>query len=248
MTQKNTSPGKVLVIIPAYNEAETIASLLQQIHHENPSWDILVVNDASKDETEAIAKATGLARVVSLPFNLGIGGAVQTGFKYAFRNGYDVALQFDGDGQHPVSEIKNLVDLIERDEADVVIGSRFNKKQNGVKTHYLRRTGIKIFEWFSFVLIRQRITDHTSGFRAYNRKAFTFLASNYPTDYPEPEVVILLGKNKFRMKETFTQMLERQGGISSIPIAKGPYYMIKVLLAMFMASIRSRIIYPEEEL
>jgi len=242
---KQKTSNKILIIIPAYNEAETISDLLQAVHRENPSWDILVINDASTDDTEALARASRLARVITLPINLGIGGAVQTGFKYAVRNGYQVALQLDGDGQHPVSEINKLITMVLDDEADVVIGSRFNKKKNGVKTHFLRRTGIKLFEWFSFMLIRQHITDHTSGFRAYNRHALNFLAENYPTDFPEPEVVILLGKNKFRIKETFTQMLERQGGVSSIPIAKGPYYMFKVLLAMFMAAIRSRIIHNE---
>jgi glycosyltransferase involved in cell wall biosynthesis len=239
---------KVLIIIPAYNEAETIPELLEQIRSLNQNWDVLVVNDASKDTTEFLARQSGLAEVVSLPFNLGIGGAVQTGFKYAVRKNYDIALQFDGDGQHPAGQILSLIQMVVTGEADVVIGSRFNRKNTGIKTHFMRRTGIKIFEWFSFLLIRQRITDHTSGFRAYNRKAFTFLASNYPTDYPEPEVVILLGKNNFVMKETFTQMHERKGGVSSIPISRGPYYMIKVLLAMFMAAIRSRIIHPEEEL
>lgn len=239
---------KILIIIPAYNEADTISELLEQIKNQNQEWDVLVVNDASKDSTEYLARHSGLAEVVSLPFNLGIGGAVQTGFKYAVRKNYDIALQFDGDGQHPAEQIFSLIQMIVTGEADVVIGSRFNRKNTGIKTHFTRRTGIKIFEWFSFVLIRQRITDHTSGFRAYNKKAFTFLANNYPTDYPEPEVVILLGKNKFIMKETFTQMLERMGGVSSIPISRGPYYMTKVLLAMFMAAIRSRIIHPEEEL
>lgn len=239
---------KVLIIIPAYNEADTIVEQLEQIRLNNKDWDLLVINDASKDQTEELARNSGLAEVVSLPFNLCIGGAVQTGFKYAVRKGYDIALQFDGDGQHPADQISGLIQLVVDGEADVVIGSRFNRKNTGIKTHFLRRTGIKIFEWFSYMLIRQRITDHTSGFRAYNRKAFTFLASNYPTDYPEPEVVILLGKNNFVMKETFTQMHERKGGVSSIPITRGPYYMIKVLLAMFMAAIRSRIIHPEEEL
>jgi len=167
---------------------------------------------------------------------------VQTGFKYARDNGYDIALQFDGDGQHKAEEISKLVRAVRNSEADVVIGSRFNKKARGFKTHPLRRLGIKIFQVASYILIHQRITDHTSGFRAYNRRAFCFLADHYPTDYPEPEVVILLGRNKFVVKEVFTQMLRRQGGVSSISLAKGPYYIMKVLLAMFMASIRSQII------
>lgn len=238
---------KTLIIIPVFNEAENIVRIIEEISNELPAYDILVVNDASHDDSGKLAENTGRAMVVNLPFNLGIGGAVQTGFKYARENNYDIALQFDGDGQHQVSEIKKLVHMVKKGRADVVIGSRFNKKSEGFTTHTLRRLGIRIFQLASYLMIQQRITDHTSGFRAYNRKAFCFLADNYPTDFPEPEVVILLGRNKFVMKEVFTQMLRRQGGVSSIPLAKGPYYMMKVLLAMFMASIRSRIITEDEK-
>ncbi|MCF6171098.1 MAG: glycosyltransferase family 2 protein [Bacteroidales bacterium] len=227
-----------LVIIPAHNEAATIANLVISLKSHNSSWDILIVNDGSTDNTGTLAESTGLARVVNLPYNLGIGGAVQTGFKYAFRQKYDYALQFDGDGQHKVKEIQKLLDIVCNEEADVAIGSRFCQENDGFKSLPLRRLGIKIFEYFSFLLIRQRITDHTSGFRAYNKKAIEFLKDNYPIDYPEPEVVILLGKNRFTIKETFTQMLERQGGVSSISTIRGPYYMAKVMLSMFMASIR----------
>jgi glycosyltransferase involved in cell wall biosynthesis len=242
----NDANMKTLVIIPVYNEAASIAGILREISETYTGFDILVVNDASVDGSGALAEATGLAMVVNLPYNLGIGGAVQTGFIYARDKGYDIALQFDGDGQYKVSEISKLVKMIEKGRADVVIGSRFNKKSDGFTTHSLRRLGIRIFQVASYLMIRQRITDHTSGFRAYNRRAFSFLAEHYPTDYPEPEVVILLGRNRFVMKETFTQMLRRQGGVSSIPISRGPYYMVKVLLAMFMASIRSRIITESE--
>ncbi len=236
----------ILIIIPTFNESANISGLIERVKETYPGWDILVVNDASTDGSGGIAESTGKAFVINLPYNLGIGGSVQTGFKYARNKGYQIALQFDGDGQHKVSEIKKLVKPLKDGEADVVIGSRFNRKSDGFKTQYVRRIGIKIFEWFSFLLIRQKITDHTSGFRAYNRKVFCFLADNYPTDFPEPEVVILLGHNGFKMKEVFTQMLRRQGGASSIPLAKGPYYMIKVMLSMFMASIRSKIIKEEK--
>ncbi len=238
---------KTLVIIPVYNESASIEQVIRELNAEHPDYDILVVNDASNDDSAAIAQSTGLASVVNLPYNLGIGGSVQTGFKYAREEDYDIALQFDGDGQHPVKQISKLVNIVEKGRADVVIGSRFNKKSNGFTTQHLRRVGIKIFQMVSYLMIRQRITDHTSGFRAYNRKAFCFLADHYPTDYPEPEVVILLGRNNFVIEEVFTQMLRRQGGVSSIPLAKGPYYMVKVLLAMFMASIRSRIISKNEK-
>ncbi|MBP6872928.1 MAG: glycosyltransferase family 2 protein [Bacteroidales bacterium] len=232
---------KILVIVPAFNEAENIREVISKLHSENAGWDILVINDASEDKTSEIARATGQAEVIDLPFNLGIGGCVQTGFRYARRNGYDFALQFDGDGQHSADEIHKLLELVRSGEADVAIGSRFRQKHDGFKSSSSRRMGIRIFEWFSFILIRQRITDHTSGFRAYNRKALKFLADYYPSDYPEPEVVILLGRNGFTIRETFTQMHERKGGVSSIPITKGPYYMIKVMLSMFMSAIRSKV-------
>lgn len=231
---------KTLIIIPVYNEAENIEKVIHNLAKENQPWDILVVNDDSSDNSSELARNTGLVTVIDLPFNLGIGGGVQTGFKYAKKHGYDFALQFDGDGQHKVEEIYKLLQLVQGGEADVAIGSRFNQKHEGFKSSPLRRAGIKIFEWFSFLLIRQRITDHTSGFRAFNRKALEFLAENYPSDYPEPEAVVLLGKNGFIIKEAFTQMLERQGGVSSISLLQGPYYMIKVMLSMFMASIRSK--------
>jgi glycosyltransferase involved in cell wall biosynthesis len=239
---------KTLVIIPVYNESASIGRIILAISEQFPDIDVLVVNDASTDDSADIVRKTGKAILVNLPYNLGIGGAVQTGFKYAREHGYDMALQFDGDGQHKVSEISKLMEAVEGGEADVVIGSRFTKKSRGFKPNTLRRVGIRIFQLFSYILIRQRITDHTSGFRAYNRRAFSFLADHYPTDFPEPEVVILLGRNRFIMKEVFTQMLRRQGGVSSIPLAKGPYYMMKVLLAMFMASIRSRIYTQQEKL
>ena len=231
----------VLVIVPAYNEAANIEKVLYELTSTEGEWDVAVINDASKDDTSILAKKTGLATVIDLPYNLGIGGCVQTGFKYARRNGYQYTLQFDGDGQHNADEIHKLLEIVKSGNADVAIGSRFSQKHDGFKSSFLRRIGIKIFEFFSFMLIRQRVTDHTSGFRAYNRKALCFLSEHYPTDYPEPEVVILLGRNGFRIKEAFTQMHERKGGISSIPIHKGPYYMTKVMLSMFMASIRTKV-------
>jgi glycosyltransferase involved in cell wall biosynthesis len=236
---------KILVIVPAYNEAENIRGVIHKLHAENAAWDVLVINDASTDQTSAIARASIYAEVIDLPFNLGIGGCVQTGFRYAKKKGYDFALQFDGDGQHSAEEIHKLLELVMNNEADVAIGSRFNRRHDGFKSSHTRRIGIRMFEWFSYLLIQQRITDHTSGFRAYNRKAVHFLADHYPSDYPEPEVVILLGKNGFKIRETFTQMHERKGGVSSIPLTKGPYYMIKVMLAMFMSAIRSKI-YTDE--
>ena len=236
---------KTLIIIPAYNEEATISKLIHDLHAYQANWDILVINDGSEDHTGKEAAASKLATVVNLPYNLGIGGAVQTGFKYAASHNYTYALQFDGDGQHQVEEIEKLLQIIKNNEADVAIGSRFNHENQGFKSQVLRRIGIRIFEYFSLLLIHQRITDHTSGFRAYNNRAINFLKDNYPLDFPEPEVVILLGKNGFTIKEAFTQMLARQGGVSSISVYQGPYYMIKVLLSMFMASIRLKQIHQK---
>jgi glycosyltransferase involved in cell wall biosynthesis len=232
---------KILIIVPAYNEAENIRGVIEKLRSVNDGWDVVVINDCSTDNTSALARETGHATVIDLPINLGIGGCVQTGFRYAKIFGYDYALQFDGDGQHSAEEIDKLLSIVMNGEADVAIGSRFRQKHDGFKSSNFRRIGIRIFELFSYLLIRQRITDHTSGFRAYNRKVLHFLADHYPADYPEPEVVILMGKNGFIIKETFTQMHERQGGVSSIPLTRGPYYMIKVLLAMFMSAIRTKI-------
>ncbi len=243
----NKKQREVLIIIPVFNESASIENLIGEVSEKYPKWDILVVNDASTDNSGKLAESTQKATVIHLPINLGIGGCVQTGFKYAARYNYRFALQFDGDGQHKVSEIVKLIKPLRRKEADVVIGSRFNIKHDGYKSERIRRIGIKVFEYLSYALIRQRITDHTSGFRSYNRKAIRFLAENYPTDFPEPEVVILLGRNGFIIKEEFAQMLKRQGGISSIPLAKGPYYMIKVMLSMFMASMRSSIVKQEDK-
>jgi glycosyltransferase involved in cell wall biosynthesis len=229
---------RILVIVPAYNEEASIVRVVHELSKGNDRWDILVVNDASTDRTGPLVSGTGTAVLIDLPLNLGVGGAIQTGFKYALLNEYEFALQFDGDGQHRAGEINKLLDPLISGEADVTIGSRFIEKRPGFKSTWSRRFGIKIFEWLSLILIRQRITDCTSGFRAYNKRTIRFLAENYPVDYPEPEAVILLGKHGFRMREVFTSMRERQGGSSSITFLNSPYYMTKVMLGMIMTAIR----------
>jgi glycosyltransferase involved in cell wall biosynthesis len=233
---------KILIIIPVFNEEKALPDVLRQLHHACPLCDLLVVNDASIDSSGAIAEGCGFARVIHLPYNLGIGGCVQTGFLYAHQNGYDIAVQFDGDGQHNADDVQKLVSLVVSGEADVAIGSRFQvRHQEGFKPTNLRRLGIAIFQATSYLLTGQKITDHTSGFRAYNSNAIAFLAAEYPVDYPEPEMIITLGRNGFVIKEIFSQMYARQGGASSIPLRKGPYYMLKVLLSMLMASVRTRL-------
>lgn len=234
---------KVLIIVPAYNEEKNISRVIFSLKKEISHADILVINDSSSDNTAMVAAATGLANIVNLPENLGIGGAVQTGFKYAKSKNYDIALQFDGDGQHIASEIKHLINPIIRENADVVIGSRFlNKKYQGFKSTFARRLGIILFGIINSLIIKQKITDNTSGFRAYNKKAIHFLADHYPVDFPEPEAVILLGKNNFVLAEVFTKMRRRENGVSSISSCDSFYYMIKVLLAVFINAIRARVI------
>ncbi|HKM92609.1 MAG TPA: glycosyltransferase family 2 protein [Prolixibacteraceae bacterium] len=229
---------KVLIVVPAFNEEETIEPVLNDLNTECPDFDILVVNDSSKDNTSQIAKSTCLAQVIDLPVNLGIGGAVQTGFKYAYRNNYDCVLQFDADGQHRAADVSRLVNLVLSNKCDVAIGSRFVSKNRTKETDLLRRVGIMLFEMLSLLLIGKRVRDHTSGFRAFNRSSLAFIMHEYPVDYPEPEIIVLLIRNKFKVKEIFTQMYSRQGGVSSIPVIKGPYYMFKVTIAMLAARLR----------
>lgn len=230
----------ILIIIPAYNEAANITNVILELESIDVLWDILVINDGSRDQTGVLAST--MAKVIDLPSNFGIGGAVQTGFKYASRNGYKVAVQFDGDGQHIAAEIPKLMQTLGDSGAAMVIGSRFLQSHDGFRSTFARRIGIKIFETLNSFLISQRITDNTSGFRAYNRDAIEFLAWHYPADFPEPEAVILLGKNGFRIAETFTRMRERQGGYSSITGLTGIYYMVKVLLAVLMTVLRKPVI------
>jgi glycosyltransferase involved in cell wall biosynthesis len=232
--------NRVLIIIPAFNEEATIVDVLKGLKKVCPDYDILVINDASTDNTSLLAHSTEHISVVDLPVNLGIGGAVQTGLRYANRRNYDCAVQFDGDGQHRAEDVSLLVNMVLSGECDVAIGSRFigDSKMRG--KDIIRRFGIRIFEIFSLLLIRKRIRDHTSGFRAFNKEALSFIMQEYPVDYPEPEIIVLLARNKFNIKEIFTQMYARQGGISSIPLYKGPYYMLKVMISMIMAFIRPR--------
>lgn len=231
---------KILIIVPAYNEEKNIASTISDIQDLDMYCDILVVNDGSSDKTSQTARVAGKSIVIDLPINLGIGGAVQTGFKYAERNNYDIAIQFDGDGQHKASEIKKIFNVIANHEADVAIGSRFLEKESSFRSTFMRRKGIFIFKIINYLLIRQIITDNTSGFRAYNNRAIAFLAKNYPADYPEPESVVLLGRHGFRIKEVPVVMQQRNFGRSSIRGWRIIYYMVKVLLSICMTSLRGK--------
>jgi glycosyltransferase involved in cell wall biosynthesis len=230
-----TPPITELIIIPAYNEADSIGPLIQRLQNEGHA-DILVVNDGSTDDTEAIVRNLGVS-VISLPINLGIGGAVQTGFRYAVKNRYDAAIQFDGDGQHDSKYIEDLLRPILEDRADVVIGSRFIQKA-GFQSSFLRRTGIKILQSLNSVLTGKKITDCTSGFRAYNFKAYSFLSESYSVDFPEPEAIIALLKKGFRILEVPVVMKGREAGTSSIYGFKSVYYVSKVFLSIVFEYFR----------
>lgn len=227
---------RAIAILPAFNEEEAIAATIADLRAQAPELDVLVINDGSQDATSAAARAAG-ATVLDLPCNLGIGGAVQTGFKYATRKGYAIALQFDGDGQHLAAEIPKLLAPLLAGEANVTLGSRF-LGDSAFRSTPVRRLGIYLFYCVNSWLTGQAITDNTSGFRAYDREAIAFLAENYPTDYPEPEAVILLARNGFRLKEVAVEMRVRQGGRSSITALWSVYYMIKVMLAVLLAGAR----------
>lgn len=232
----------IAAIIPAFNEEKAIADVIEGIRllerTDDLSVDVIVVNDCSTDKTAAVASCLDCV-VLNLPVNLGIGGAVQTGFKYAYQNGYDIALQVDGDGQHPPEEIPKLVKALEEDEADVVIGSRFIEGV-GYQSSFLRRAGIRYFMVLNELAAKVRITDSTSGFRAMNRRALALVNDYYPDQYPEPEAIILYSLNGLRIQEVAVKMRERHGGQSSISAIASIYYLFKVTFAIFFTYIRLR--------
>jgi glycosyltransferase involved in cell wall biosynthesis len=228
----------VLAVVPAFNEQNAIGGVVRELLRVRPKLDVLVVDDGSEDDTAARARRAG-ATVLRLPFNLGIGGAVQTGFLYADRNGYDATVQVDGDGQHIPTEIPRLLEAMERSGADVVIGSRFLGNRSFASSR-VRRIGIRAFALVNSLVLGQRITDNTSGFRACNRNAVRFLSENYPQDYPEPESVIVLGRNGFMLAEVSVRMREREHGRSSISALRAVYYMVKVMLAIFVDCFKSK--------
>lgn len=227
---------RLIAVVPAFNEQDSLPHTIEDLRTYRPDIDVLVIDDGSQDRTSLTAESLG-CKVITLPHNLGIGGAVQTGLIYALENGYDVAVQFDADGQHLACEIEKIVDPVLSGDADVVIGSRF-LSQGGFKSSFMRRIGILLFQCVIYTAIRRRITDSTSGFRAFNRKTLSFLATDYPCDYPEVEAVVVLARNSFRLKEVSVKMRARVAGKSSIRPLHSVYYMIKVLLAIFMCVTR----------
>lgn len=231
--------NRILAIVPALNEVDNIGCVVQNLKNTAPWLDVLVIDDGSTDQTAEVARAHG-AKVISLPVNLGIGGAVQTGFLYAVKNRYDVALQVDGDGQHRAEEIKKLIDPVLTGEADVTIGSRFLVKTS-YKSAWPRRFGIYFLSKTLQSVVRKRYTDPTSGFRAYNQKALRVVSMHYSTDYPEPDSIVTLVKNRLRVIEISVEMDARMCGKSSITPFKSGYYMFKVSLAIILNSMMSRI-------
>jgi hypothetical protein len=229
-----------LVVVPAYNEQESIARVIDSLHEHVPSYDVLVVDDGSTDRTGEIAEALG-CRVVRHPFNLGIGGAVQSGFMYAQEHDYDYMVQVDADGQHCPDQIQRLREAMDADRRlDMVCGSRFLTKEHGYPAPVSRRTGIHIFAFLMSHIVGQRVSDPTSGFRLYNRRAIALFARDYPHDYPEAEAVLMVHHHRLRMAEVPVRMLQRDGGVSSITSGKSAYYMIKVLFAIFIGLARAR--------
>ncbi len=227
---------KKLVIIPAYNEEESIVETVKDIKENAPDFDYVVINDCSKDDTLAICRQNQI-NVLNLPINLGIGGAVQTGDLYAYNNGYDVGVQFDGDGQHDASYLDKMASVMAEENADMVIGSRFIEKQ-GFQSSGIRRVGIRYFAFLTKVLFGKKITDATSGMRMCNRKVIELFVKDYPRDYPEPETVCRLLRKKCKVVEIPVIMRERSAGVSSISMKKSIYYMVKVSLAIFIERLR----------
>lgn len=232
---ENKHDMKVLIIIPAYNESESIKQVIEHLVDEAPQYDYLIVNDGSTDNTLSICEEQHY-QYLNLPINLGIGGAVQAGYVYAYKYDYDIAVQMDGDGQHDIAYLEDMLDPILSEEADVVIGSRFIKKE-GFQSSQTRRIGIGILSFLIRITTGRKIIDVTSGYRAVNRKFIKIYARDYPTDYPEPEAIVTAVMHRGKVMEVPVQMKAREGGKSSITFRKSVYYMIKVTLAILVCRL-----------
>jgi len=229
---------KPLLIIPAYNEAENIEYVINNLKTTCPEYDYLVINDNSTDQTKNILLSCDTF-FLNLPVNLGIGGGVQTGYLYAVEHGYDIAVQIDGDGQHDPKYIKDIIAPIESGQADVVIGSRFLEKE-GFQSSLMRRFGIRFLRRLIKILCGVEVHDVTSGMRAVNRKMIEEYAHNYAQDYPEPEAILTAGMMNAKVMEVPVIMRERQGGTSSINALRAAYYMTKVSIALVMTRLTAR--------
>lgn len=235
--------SRVLVIIPAFNESETIADVVESVRTQTPGYDVLVVDDGSSDDTAAIARRAG-ANLIQLPYNMGIGSTVQTGYRYALQEGYDIAVQCDADGQHPVHQIKRIVAAVEEGKADLVIGSRY-VADSDYRPSFSRRVGKSLLSRLVNSVTGGGITDTTSGFRAMNRDVIGLFAQYYPDDYPEAEALVTVYKSGLKAVEVPVDMLQRQGGVSSISPRRAAYYIVKVSLAIFIGVFKKITRAPE---
>jgi glycosyltransferase involved in cell wall biosynthesis len=246
--QRAAVPGlaelRRIAIVPALNEEHSLPGVIDELRAFDPGLDIVVIDDGSTDGTARVAAAKG-ARVLRLPFNLGIGGAVQTGYRFAFEHGYDLAVRVDGDGQHDPSQLARIIEPVLRDEADIVVGSRFVSAEGGYRSSRSRRVGIRLLAAVVSRIVRQRVTDTTSGFQALNRRGIALFARDYPHDYPEVEATVMVFRHRLRLAEVPVSMRERGGGRSSITALRSIYYMIKVLLAIFVGLFRRNVV-PQE--
>ncbi|MBA4388444.1 MAG: glycosyl transferase family 2 [Verrucomicrobia bacterium] len=228
--------GKKIVIVPAYNEEANIEPLIDEIGGELPGVPILIINDGSRDFTAAVARKKGVI-VLDLPFNLGVGGAVQAGFLYAYEQGYDYAIRCDGDGQHAPSSIKSLLAAMDANDVDLVVGSRFLSEKSYTST-IVRQFGIAMLARFLTLICRRRVTDPTSGFHVLNRPLLYFFSCNYPVDYPEPEALALMRRHGFDFMEVPAEFRSRKAGRSSIGSWDTLYYAFKVFIALFIDRAR----------
>ena len=263
-----SSLPRVLVIVPAYNEEASVGAVVRSLLVASADWDVLVVDDGSTDRTATVAGEAAAAAlngagrsvaarrrcgVLRLPFNLGIGGAMQAGYRYAARHGYDAAVQVDADGQHPAGGVQRLVRALRESRADLVVGSRFLSSapagvgvetgseggDGGASTTASRRVAIRGLRVLLWTLCGQTFTDPTSGFRAAGPGVLRCFAHWYPDDYPEPEVLLLLRRAGFRIVEVPTAMRQRQGGVSSITLVGGLFYLLKVGTALVLDLLRT---------
>jgi glycosyltransferase involved in cell wall biosynthesis len=229
-----------VAIVPALNEERSVPRVIAELRAFDPGLEVVVVSDGSTDRTVEVAEELG-AHALRLPFNLGIGGAVQTGFRYAFENGFDIAVRVDGDGQHDASQLDRVLAPVLAGEADIAIGSRF-AGAGGYRSSRPRRAGIRILAWTVSLLVGQRVTDTTSGFQAVNRSGIELFARDYPHDYPEVEATVMVFRHELRLVEVPVTMREREHGRSSITALHSIYYMVKVLLALAIGIFRRRVV------
>jgi glycosyltransferase involved in cell wall biosynthesis len=234
-----------IAIVPAFNEEGNVGRVIDELRAFDPGLDIVVISDGSIDRTALVAAEHG-AHVIRLPFNLGIGGAVQTGFRYAWEEGYDVVVRVDGDGQHDPAQLDRVLEPVLAGDADIVVGSRF-AGESGYRSSATRRVGIRVLAWVVSAIARQRVTDTTSGFQALNRRAIRLFAADYPHDYPEVEGMVMVIRHRLRLREVPVSMRARIHGRSSIGSFASVYYMAKVLLALFVGLFRRPVVPLEDE-